>query len=646
MGADRRGAGFTKLLFALCMLPALAFAQFSPGPLSKAHTKLDGPTHGPSCHIGGGRDRKLKCTGCHAEIKQRLALNQGLHPSLMGQVRRDDQCAKCHSEHNGEKFIPIRWDVSLDEFDHRKTGYPLEGGHAGLKCARCHTPDRISPAARKVILMKDLRRTYLGLGVACATCHEDKHNGQVGDKCERCHTVANTAAKWKDVTRFDHSTAKYKLAGAHAKVECARCHGTLPSPNANSKVVRYTGIPFAQCADCHKDPHRGSFAAACNSCHNDSVWKPARNTLAAFDHSRTKFPLLGKHAPVTCDKCHNTSDFKAPVAHAQCQACHKDIHGGQFAARADAGDCASCHTADGWKPSTYTVLSHAKSPYPLLGKHAAVTCAKCHPPARAATLYKVRHQECIDCHRDPHAGQFADAPNQNRCDASHTVDRLQPAKFTLSRHNQTRFPLEGGLISIACGDCHQKRPELHDAVAYKIADRSCTGCHLDPHQPRVRGTDVRLLSSVKQACEVCHNVRTWRQVASFDHSKTRFALRGSHRVATCEECHRSTALSLSACQVVFQNAPLTCVGCHEDVHAGQFAAMSESQGCEACHDNIKWKPGKFDHQKTSFSLVGAHERVPCKDCHNTKKEVNARVVVFYKPTPKDCVSCHGPKIKN
>jgi hypothetical protein len=252
----------------------------------------------------------------------------------------------------------------------------------------------------------------------------------------------------------------------------------------------------------------------------------------------------------------------------------------------------------------------------------------------------------LDCHRDLHDGQFAGAAHQNRCEACHTVDRFQPAKFTLSRHNQTRFPLEGGHIAIACGDCHQKRPELHDAVAYKIADRSCTGCHLDPHQPRVRGTDDRLLSSVKQACEVCHNVRTWRQVASFDHSKTRFALRGSHRGATCEECHRSTALSLGAREVVFQNAPLTCVGCHEDVHAGQFAAMSESQGCEACHDNIKWKPGKFDHQKTSFSLVGAHERVPCKDCHNTKKEVNARVVVFYKPTPKDCVSCHGPKIKN
>ncbi len=564
----------------------------------------------------------------------------------MGETRREDQCAKCHSEHNGENFVPIRWDVSLDEFDHRKTGYPLEGSHAGLKCLRCHTPERITPAARKVILMKDLRRTYLGLGTACVSCHEDKHKGQVGDKCERCHTVTNTAAKWKDVTRFDHSTAKYKLAGAHARVECAKCHGKLPASDGAAAVIRYTGIPFAQCADCHKDPHRGSFAAGCNSCHNDFAWKPARNTVTSFDHSKTKFPLLGKHAPVTCDKCHKTSDFKAPVAHEQCKACHKDIHGGQFAARADSGDCASCHTADGWTPSTYTVASHAKSPYPLLGKHESVTCGKCHLPAHAATIYKVRYKECIDCHRDPHAGQFADAAHQDRCESCHTVDRFQPATFPISRHNQTRFPLEGGHLAIACVDCHRKKPELHDAVAYKFADLTCAGCHADPHQPQVRAGTVLANSRPLITCEICHNVRTWRQVASFDHSKTRFALTGSHRGAMCEDCHRSTALSLGSHKVVFQGAPLACVGCHEDVHAGQFATMADGQGCEACHDNLKWKPGKFDHQRTSFSLAGAHERVPCKDCHKTRKDIDGRTVVFYKPTPKDCVSCHGPKFKN
>src|SRR5450432_463826 len=246
----------SRLILGLCLFSGLAYAQFSPGPLSKAHTKLDGPTHCASCHVGGGGEGKLKCTGCHVEIKQRLAANPGLHPSLMGPMasitRRDDQCARCHSEHNGAQFVPIRWDVSLDEFDHRKAGYPLEGGHAGLKCGRCHTPDRIPAAARKTILMKDLRRTYLGLGKACLTCHQDQHRGQLGDQCERCHT----AAKWKDVTRFDHSTAKFKLTGSPVGTECSKCHTTMPAalpgaaapaaPNSARPLVRYVGPVASQ----------------------------------------------------------------------------------------------------------------------------------------------------------------------------------------------------------------------------------------------------------------------------------------------------------------------------------------------------------------------------------------------------------------
>jgi len=301
---------------------------------------------------------------------------------------------------------------------------------------------------------------------------------------------------------------------------------------------------------------------------------------------------------------------------------------------------------EGWTPTTYTSESHAKSAYPLLGKHAAVSCDKCHQPAHAATQYKVRHEECTDCHRDPHAGQFADGAQGHRCDTCHTVERFQPAKFTLSRHQQTRFPLEGAHVAVACGDCHRNSPALRDAAAYRISDTGCTGCHADPHQPKVKGSLAASPARMATACTECHSVRTWREVASFDHAQTRFALKGAHRAAECEECHRATALSLGPKKVVFAGAPTACAGCHQDVHAGQFAAVVEKDGCESCHDNIVWKAGRFDHQKTSFSLQGAHERVPCRDCHRSRKEVNGRMVMFYKPTPKDCASCHGPQIKN
>ncbi len=616
--------------------PVAAWPQFSPGSLSKAHHALDGPTHCTSCHVGGGGERKFRCLSCHSEIRQRLAGNRGLHPSLLQKGQPDAQCAKCHSDHNGEDFVPIRWDVSLDEFDHRKTGYPLDGGHARLKCTQCHNPEGITPAARRGILMKDLKRTYLGLSQDCSSCHKDEHQGQVGSACERCHITAN----WKDVTRFNHATSKYRLTGAHERTPCQKCHFEVPAKDGAKAHVKYVGIAFAQCAPCHQDTHHGAFAAPCSACHTDIAWKPARNTNSAFDHSRTKFPLLAKHAGVACDKCHKTSDFKAPVAHDLCGACHKDVHNGQFLTSAGGGDCARCHTADSWKQSTYTVAAHAKTAYPLTGRHAAVPCASCHKPAGAATKYRVPYQFCTDCHRDPHEAQFANAP----CENCHTVDRFSPAKFTLTAHAKTRFPLTGAHVAVACSDCHTKRPEHPTTIAYKFGDLSCEACHQDPHGGQFRAGLAAKSSAAPTGCASCHNLETWRDIAKFDHSTTRFPLTAGHRGVACDLCHKATPLSSGLRRVMFRDAPTTCAGCHEDIHAGQFKIATQQPECAVCHNNTKWRVADFDHSKTAFPLDGAHAKVACRDCHKNKREVNGRPVLMYKPTPKDCASCHATTV--
>jgi putative hemolysin len=519
--------------------------------------------------------------------------------------------------------------VSKEEFDHRKTGYALEGGHAGLKCERCHSPERIPVAARKGILMKDLKRTYLGLNRECTTCHQDEHRGQLGTACERCHTVA----RWKDVTRFDHSATKFRLTGAHEKTACQKCHLEAPGAGTSKPFVRYTGIAFAQCGACHKDPHRGAFTAPCSSCHNDVAWKPAHGTTVSFDHSKTKYPLAGKHDGVVCDKCHRTSDFKAPVAHEQCANCHKDVHGGQFAKRSDGGECGSCHTVEGWKASTYTAAAHAKSAYPLLGKHLAVTCDKCHLPAGAATKYMVSFAVCTDCHRDPHEGQFP----KSKCEDCHTVDQFQPARFTLARHDQTRFPLQGAHRAVACSDCHTKTPTVPVAhVAYRFTDLSCTGCHRDPHLGQFQDSH----------CESCHNQQAWGDITKFDHSKTRFVLTGGHRGVACDRCHRVTPLSTGLKRAVFHSTPTACGGCHEDTHQGQFATAAQKPECNACHNDNLWKGATIDHDKTRFPLTGAHRPVGCRDCHKNQREVSGRMTLFYKPTPTECSGCHGPKRSN
>jgi hypothetical protein len=569
----------------------------------------------------------------------------------MGGSRSDDACIKCHSEHNGKDFVPILWDVSRDEFDHRKAGYLLEGGHAHLECKRCHAPEHITPDARKTIRVRDARRTYLGLSRECLTCHQDEHHGQVGTDCAKCHTFT----KWKDITRFDHSKAKFPLTGAHSTTPCAKCHKEESATDRVKPRVRYTGIPFARCQDCHQDPHKGTLSANCSSCHNDSNWKSLRNLERSFDHSKTKYPLIGKHLEVSCAKCHHGANFKAPVSHEFCKTCHQDAHGGQFLSRADQGECASCHKVEGWKPSTFTLAAHAKTAYPLLGKHAAVACDKCHRPAGKATQYRVKYQLCLDCHTDVHKGQFAGAPHKNRCEQCHSVERFVPANFSLARHRETRFALEGGHKAISCGECHKVLADGRNVAAYHFNDISCESCHFDPHRGQFA---ERMHSSLPKAgttggptgkagCEACHTVRAWRDVHGFDHSTTRFALTGAHKGVPCDQCHRATVASAGLKRVVYRDAPRECAECHEDIHLGQFRALTgESRNCAACHETGLWRPARFDHDKARFKLGGAHRDVPCAGCHKLRKEIGGRAILFYAPTPKECSDCHGSTITN
>ena len=127
------GRSVRALQLALCfsVLVSAAGAQISPGALSRPHQSLNGSTNCASCHTFGGQ-AVLKCLACHTEIATRLNARHGLHASYNIPANSSHECARCHSEHNGEDFPLIKWDIKT--FDHRQTGYILEGKHAGLSC--------------------------------------------------------------------------------------------------------------------------------------------------------------------------------------------------------------------------------------------------------------------------------------------------------------------------------------------------------------------------------------------------------------------------------------------------------------------------------------------------------------------------------
>ena len=624
------------LLLGVFLLSSAGAAQISPGPLSRPHQSLNGSTNCASCHKFGGQ-AALKCLECHTEIANRLNAHRGLHATYQIPAGSSQECARCHSEHNGDDFPLIKWDIKT--FNHSETGYVLEGKHRGLECNKCHNASRISPQERSTIKDKDLNRTFLGLSKSCVPCHEDFHKGRLGPTCQSCHNFVD----WKqlNIGQFDHSKTRYPLTGLHAQVKCEKCHTNGPDGKP-----RYAGIPFNLCSDCHQDPHHGSFPQACSSCHTTASWKKIslQNVGEKFDHSKTKYPLEGKHAQVDCAQCHANGDFKKQIPFDKCTDCHKDAHNGQFLKRAHAGECSSCHRVQGWRPSTFTVKEHASTKYPLQGGHARIECAQCHIPKGKDTLFKVKFEKCTDCHRDRHAGQFVAAPYFNACDRCHNLKGYKPSTFTLAKHKQTDFALTGGHIAVPCADCHKESKEFQPepSAIYHWKNLDCTSCHEDVHKGQFRDRMVLARADGKPAgCETCHNTKSWKELSGFDHSKTKFPLVGAHRATACIDCHKPPNLETKLINVDFKAAPMLCEDCHEDIHGKQFV-KGDTTPCADCHNSMKWKPSLFDHEKrTVFPLRGAHQNVKCGDCHKLTKVVANKTVLFYKPTPKDCAACHG-----
>ena len=316
-----------------------ASALLAPGPLAKAHSQLEGLNNCAKCHEPGRQVTASRCLACHRPIAERIAARRGVHRNVK------DDCVRCHSEHNGADGELRPFDTR--RFDHAaETGFALDGRHAAVaaNCAKCHTT-----------------RSFLQARPACSTCHADPHKGALGTSCATCHSAQQA---FTDARRgFDHSLAKFQLAGAHRTVECARCHVNK----------QFTGLRFASCTDCHKSPHRQALARDCTVCHGNDSWRTQK-----VDHARTAFPLRGRHETVACARCHRGSPVQVRLEFGRCAACHADVHRAQFKE-----DCASCHTETGFRSVPFDHA--ARTRFALTGRHATLACARCHAGAATAT---------------------------------------------------------------------------------------------------------------------------------------------------------------------------------------------------------------------------------------------------------------------
>jgi hypothetical protein len=623
-------------MFALVALPAEA--QLSPGALSKAHSKLDGMVSCGNCHTFGAGTPQLKCMSCHVEIQKRVSEKRGYHGQIVNSAIGDNDCSRCHSEHGGREFALIHWPEPQSKFDHRKqTGFALEGKHAALMCAQCHTSRNIAAVRRTEIALKDLDRSFLGLGTDCASCHQDAHRGQLGANCATCHSQSS----WKPAPGFNHANTRYPLTGMHQSVSCERCHSASSAAGASNGVVErvFRDVKSGDCVDCHKDPHLGSFAGGCKQCHATSSWKTISFADSKFDHSRTKYPLTGLHVKVACLACHKGTNFSSPIRSAQCMDCHSDKHKGQFLARVDKGECATCHTVNGFKPTSYTVQMHASTPYPLAGKHVSVACAACHQPKGEATDYHPKSGDCLTCHHDAHKGQFAGAPYANRCESCHVVDGFKPSTFTAELHSATRYPLAGKHVSVTCEKCHENKGEATD---FHPKSGDCLACHRDAHQ------DQFAAAPYANKCESCHTLDGFHP-STFTvtrHRDSKFQLTGGHAATACVECHKprveANALGMAKLPGMdshqFRFSDTSCVTCHNDPHG----TLTDSHlSCESCHTLRGWSPTlAFDHSKTTFPLEGSHRTMDCQQCHKAAFAADGLRRMSFRDAPGNCAGCH------
>ena len=96
-----------------------------------------------------------------------------------------------------------------------------------------------------------------------------------------------------------------------------------------------------------------------------------------------------------------------------------------------------------------------------------------------------------------------------------------------------------------------------------------------------------------------------------------FIILGAHTDLACADCHPGG---------VFDQAPATCAGCHQD-----DAPVEHYEGdCGACHSEEGWELAVVDH--SFLSIDGGHADLLCSDCHDPDDLTTL--------TGATCATCH------
>jgi hypothetical protein len=228
------------------------------------------------------------------------------------------------------------------------------------------------------------------------------------------------------------------------------------------------------------------------------------------------------------------------------------------------------------------------------------------------------NKECYSCHKTNYeAVRNPDHLGQNfnkNCLICHNINAWKPTQYN---HALTAFPLTGKHIGVNCNLCHT-------SGTYAGTPKECVSCHRSKYDATTNPNHIS--AKFPTTCAVCHSTSGWLP-GVFDHNQTTFPLIGKHTSATCLNCHSTGYTGTSK----------LCYSCHKpkyDATTNPNHVLAKiPTTCETCHTSNGWTPATFDHNNTTFPLVGKHTTVLCGNCHTNG----------YTGTSKLCVSCHRAK---
>jgi len=324
---------------------------------------------------------------------------------------------------------------------------------------------------------------WILIGIQTSNTQSPHGSGLTYD-CALCHSSDSWTFNSKTYT-FNHDSTSFPLTGQHTELDCRSCHTSLSFKDIATN-----------CISCHADIHQQTLGNDCARCHTPLSWVVENITEM---HEQTSFPLMGAHATVDCNACHQSeTNVRFSPIHPECISCHKQDY--DMAKNPDhksigfSTDCSVCHkqTSMDWLG-----VGIVHSFFPLEQGHQISDCSQCHK----TTNYNDISPECINCHQIDYTN--AKNPDHSlfptQCNLCHTLAvGWMPATFT---NHDSRFPIYSGnhknewdqciechinpgdFSTFSCVKCHEHNnagelAKEHDEVNnYQFESNACYACH-------------------------------------------------------------------------------------------------------------------------------------------------------------------------